>query len=229
MINEPSLWSFVANAGLVVKIVLLLLFLASIVSWTMIFQRGMFLRDAHRSIAVFEKRFWSGLDLAKFYQELQRRRNDLSGLEHIFYSGFDEFNRLSKQSANSDVILDGAQRAMRIALAREMDELEKHLPFLATVGSTSPYIGLFGTVWGIMTSFRSLGSVQQATISMVAPGISEALIATAMGLFAAIPAVIAYNRYASDMERIANNYATFQEEFSNVLHRKAYIQNKVDA
>lgn len=223
---EPSLWSFIANAGPVVKLVLLLLFCASLISWTMIFQRGKFLRSAQGAIKNFEEQFWSGQDLRKMYQELHKRRNDLSGLEHIFYAGFSEFIKLSKQGVAPEVTLEGVQRVMRVALAREMDELERHLPFLATVGSTSPYVGLFGTVWGIMTSFRSLGGVEQATIAMVAPGISEALIATAMGLFAAIPAVIAYNRFAASVERIANNYATFQEEFSSILHRQEYMKGE---
>jgi len=224
---EPSLWSFIANAGLVVKLVMLLLFSASIISWTLIFQRSMFLREARNAIKTFETRFWSGMELSKFYLELSKRKNDLSGLEHIFFAGFNEFMRLNKQSAGQEIVLDGAERAMRIALAREMDELERHLPFLATVGSTSPYVGLFGTVWGIMTSFRSLGTATQATIAMVAPGISEALIATAMGLFAAIPAVIAYNRYAAAVERISNHYATFQEEFSSILHRQTYAKAEI--
>lgn len=222
---EPSLWSFIANASLVVKLVMLLLLAASVVSWTMIFQRGIFFRDTHAAMRDFEERFWTGGDIAKLYLDLSKRSSDLHGLEHIFCVGFHEFTRLKKQTHNNpDAILQGVQRAMRVALAREMDELERHLPFLATVGSTSPYVGLFGTVWGIMTSFRSLSTLQQATIAAVAPGISEALIATAMGLFAAIPAVIAYNRYASFVERIANNYDTFLEEFSNILHRQAYTQ-----
>jgi biopolymer transport protein TolQ len=144
-------------------------------------------------------------------------------MERIFEAGFKEFARLRKQSGiSSDAVMEGAQRAMRVAMSREVDFLETHLSFLATVGSTSPYIGLFGTVWGIMNSFRALGGVQQATISMVAPGIAEALIATAMGLFAAIPAVIAYNRFANDAERLLNRYDTFMEEFSSILHRHAH-------
>lgn len=222
--SEPSLWSFIAHAGPIVKLVMLLLFSGSLASWTMIFQRGIFLRGARSNIAAFEERFWSGIDAGKFYQELYKRRDELTGLEHIFYVGFDEFTKLNKKAAQPDITLKGVQHAMRIALAREVEELEKHLPFLATVGSISPYIGLFGTVWGIMTSFRSLGGVQQATIAMVAPGISEALIATAIGLFAAIPAVIAYNRFASDVERIANHYSTFQEEFYSILYRQAYTR-----
>jgi biopolymer transport protein TolQ len=226
MTTDPSLWSFVAHAGLVVKLVMLLLFITSIISWTFIFQRGIFLKNARKAVADFEEKFWSGKDLSKLYEGLARRNDSLEGLENIFYAGFREYSRLSVNQASlgSDVLMDSVERAMRIANAREMDELEKHLPFLATVGSTSPYVGLFGTVWGIMTSFQSISAMQQATIAMVAPGISEALIATAMGLFAAIPAVIAYNRFNSDVERLANTYDTFQEEFSNILRRQTHLQ-----
>ena len=221
MTNDPSLWSFVANAGPIVKFVMLLLLAASVWSWTIIFQRFFFLRDAQFSVKKFEKQFWSGTDLNKFYLSLNSRQDDLHGLEHIFYAGFSEYSRLKQQAtAKPDAIIEAAQRAMRIALAREIALLEQHLSFLATVGSTSPYVGLFGTVWGIMTSFRALSAVQQATMAMVAPGISEALIATAMGLFAAIPAVIAYNRYASEVEKLSNLYDTFREEFSSILHRQ---------
>jgi biopolymer transport protein TolQ len=221
MTHAPSLWSFVANAGPIVKIVMLLLLAASVWSWTIIFQRFFFLKDAQLAVKKFEKQFWSGNDLNKFYAELNTRQDELHGLEHIFHAGFSEYFRLKKQAiANPDAIIEASQRAMRIALAREIALLEQHLSFLATVGSTSPYVGLFGTVWGIMTSFRALGTVQQATMAMVAPGISEALIATAMGLFAAIPAVIAYNRYASEVEKLSNLYDTFREEFSSILHRQ---------
>lgn len=222
MVSEPSLWSFVSNAGPVVKVVLTLLFLASLISWTIIFQRWFFLKSANQNIKDFEQRFWSGGDLGRFFQEISVNKGELHGLEHIFYAGFSEFTRLNKQSNSKEAIMEGAERAMRVAMARETALLEQHLTFLATVGSISPYVGLFGTVWGIMTSFRSLGSVQQATISMVAPGISEALIATAMGLFAAIPAVIAYNRYSSQVEQIVNYYDTFKEEFSSILHRQTF-------
>ncbi len=221
MTHEPTLWSFVANAGTVVKIVMLLLLTASMWSWTIIFQRFFFFKDANLAIKKFEQQFWSGGDLNKIYSELQLRQDELHGLEHIFYAGFNEYFRLKKQAhAEASDIIEGSLRAMKIALARENALLEQHLSFLATVGSTSPYVGLFGTVWGIMTSFRALGAVQQATMAMVAPGISEALIATAMGLFSAIPAVIAYNRYASEVEKIANIYDTFREEFSSILHRQ---------
>ncbi|MBU0744995.1 MAG: protein TolQ [Gammaproteobacteria bacterium] len=221
MTHEPSIWSFVANAGPIVKLVMLLLLAASLWSWTIIFQRFFFLKDAGLAVKKFEKKFWSGGDLNKFYAELSIRQDELHGLENIFHAGFSEYFRLKKQSTvNADAIIDASQRAMRIALAKEIALLEQHLSFLATVGSTSPYVGLFGTVWGIMTSFRALSSVQQATMAMVAPGISEALIATAMGLFAAIPAVISYNRYASEVEKLANLYDTFREEFSSILHRQ---------
>ncbi|MEI8054974.1 MAG: protein TolQ [bacterium] len=223
MASDPSLWSFVANASLIVKTVMLLLLAASIWSWTIIFQRWFFLKDAHSSVKKFEEHFWSGNELHKFYQELNARHDDLHGLELIFYAGFNEYTRLSKQqAAKPDAIVKGAERAMRVVLAREIASLEHHLSFLATVGSTSPYVGLFGTVWGIMTSFRALGGMQQATMAMVAPGISEALIATAMGLFAAIPAVIAYNRYANEVEQLTNIYDTFKEEFSSILHRQMF-------
>ena len=218
-----SIWGFILDASVVVKIVMLLLLIASVFSWTIILQRWFFLKNAHAEIKNFEDRFWSGSDLSRLYQEVSRQTEDLHGLEHIFHAGFNEFLKLSNQSnAKSDWVLEGAQRAMRVALAREIARLEQHLSFLATVGSTSPYVGLFGTVWGIMTAFRDLGGAQQATLAMVAPGISEALIATAMGLFAAIPAVISYNRYASDVEVLVNQYDTFKEEFSSILHRQAH-------
>ena len=221
--SEPSLWSFIVDAGPVVKVVMLILMAASIASWTIIIQRANLLKKTRREVDSFEERFWSGVDLTQLYQQLASRPEELNGLSAIFYAGFHEFTRLKRQvGINPSAIMEGVQRAMRITQARDVDNLEKHLSFLATVGSTSPYVGLFGTVWGIMTAFRSLGAVQQATISMVAPGISEALIATAIGLFAAIPAVIAYNYFANELERLTNSYDTFQQEFSNVLHRQAH-------
>jgi biopolymer transport protein TolQ len=221
--SEPSLWSFIVDAGPIVKVVMLILMTASIASWTIIIQRAKLLQKTRREVDSFEERFWSGVDLTQLYQQLASRPEELNGLSGIFYAGFHEFTRLKRQvGINPAAIMEGVQRAMRIAQARDVDNLEKHLSFLATVGSTSPYVGLFGTVWGIMTAFRSLGTVQQATISMVAPGISEALIATAIGLFAAIPAVIAYNYFANELERLTNSYDTFQQEFSNVLHRQAH-------
>ena len=221
--SEPSLWSFIVDAGPVVKAVMLILLAASVASWTIIIQRAALLKRTRKEVDNFERRFWSGIDLNQLYQQLSPHSDELSGLAAIFYAGFHEFTRLKRQAGVSPTaIMEGVQRAMRIAQARDVDNLEKHLSFLATVGSTSPYVGLFGTVWGIMTAFRSLGAVQQATISMVAPGISEALIATAIGLFAAIPAVIAYNYFANELERLTNSYDTFQQEFSNVLHRQAH-------
>lgn len=197
---------------------------ASIVSWTFIFQRAAFLKKAQRNMKQFEERFWSSADLSVLFNQVDKFDKEKAGLAGIFYAGFKEFLRLKHQSrTDKSVVMEGVQRAMRIAYAREQEELEAHLPFLASVGSTSPYVGLFGTVWGIMTTFQALSaSTQQATIAMVAPGISEALVATAMGLFAAIPAVLAYNRYSSQAEHLMNNYETFQEEFSNILHRETH-------
>lgn len=230
MTANPSLWSFVANAGWVVKFVMLMLLAASVISWTFIFQRYSYLKAARRALESFEELFWSGSDLSKLYAGINRRNAELNGLESIFHSGFREYARLHNRSnINVETLMQGVERAMRVAKAREMDKLEQHLSFLATVGSTSPYVGLFGTVWGIMTSFQGLAGQQQATIAMVAPGISEALIATAMGLFAAIPAVISYNRFNNEVERLANAYDTFQEEFSNILYRQAHLQPTLDA
>lgn len=218
MINFSVIQYFLA-ADPVVKFVMFILLFASFISWVFIFQRWFFLRWTRQQGDLFEAEFWETQDLSELYQNISAQEN-LSGLETIFCAGFKEFSRLHKQQdAAPEYIIKGVQRAMRIAHAREIDELETHLPFLATVGSTSPYVGLFGTVWGIMMAFQALGHVQQATISMVAPGISEALIATAMGLFAAIPAVIAYNRYNNTVERMLNRYEVFAEEFSNYLTR----------
>lgn len=225
MNTDQSLWMYFADAGVVVKFVMLLLLAASVMSWTFIFQRWSFLKKARADIANFEEQFWSGTDLSKLYKELNTDDVEHEGIANIFVSGFHEFARLRKQpNATAHSIMEGAQRAMRIARSREADKLEQHLSFLATVGSTSPYVGLFGTVWGIMTSFHALGAMQQSsmTISMVAPGISEALVATAMGLFAAIPAVVAYNRFSNEVSQLLNHYETFQEEFSNILYRQIH-------
>lgn len=227
MSTEPtSIWGFIANAGPVVRAIMVLLAIASITSWTFIFQRAAFFKQAKQNLKDFENHFWSGADLGKFYADLGRRKEDIGGLANIFQAGFKEYMRLNQQQVDSKIIMESCQRAMRVAQAREQDKLEQHLAFLATVGSTSPYVGLLGTVWGIMTSFQALGAVQQATISMVAPGISEALIATAMGLFAAIPAVIGYNRYTADVERLSNQYNTFQDEFSAILQRQIYNHSR---
>lgn len=219
---DSSLLTYFMNAGVVVKLVLLLLITASIVSWTFIMQRAIYLKNLRADINTFEENFWSGGDLSKMYTESMRRKGSLQGLEAIFHAGFKEFLRLNnKAGISAEAVMESAKRAMRGAQMREQDKMEVSLAVLATVGSTSPYVGLFGTVWGIMLSFRALASVQQATIAMVAPGIAEALIATAMGLFAAIPAVIAYNRYMTDINRLLNRFDTFQDEFTNILFRQA--------
>jgi len=217
-----------ANASIVVQLVILALMLASIVSWTMIFRKRSAIKEANLAANEFEDRFWSGTDLTAFYNQLSNRRYGVTGMGGIFEAGFKEFAKLRKQK-NIDpmAVVEGAQRAMRVRLSREIDQLETHLSFLATVGSTSPYVGLFGTVWGIMNSFRSLGNIHQATLATVAPGIAEALVATAMGLFAAIPAVIAYNRYSNDVERLINRYDTFLEEFSTILQRHVHTSKGV--
>jgi biopolymer transport protein TolQ len=203
---------------------MLILLLASVISWVMIVQRWLVLNSAEQGMSGFEKRFWSGMDLSQLYREgsdQQKANKPTGGMENIFRAGFKEFMRLRQQGGvNSDGVMAGAQRAMRVAYSREEEKLEKHLPFLATVGSVTPYIGLFGTVIGIMNSFISLAGQSQATLQVVAPGIAEALIATAMGLFAAIPAVVAYNRYSTKVDVIAGNYITFTEEFAGILHRQ---------
>ncbi len=220
---DLSLIHLFVDASLLVQLVMLLLLAASVVSWAVIFQKWRILKEARAEAETFEKRFWSGIDLVDLYKQLSKRREELTGMETLFEAGFREFARLRKQGGiDPSGIVEGAQRSMRVALGREMDRLEAQLAFLATVGSTSPYVGLFGTVWGIMNSFRALGSVEHATLAMVAPGIAEALIATAMGLFAAIPAVVAYNRYNHDLERLQNRFDGFQEEFSSLLHRQAH-------
>ena len=218
--NEPlPIIDLVLNASVVVQIVLALLILASMTSWIMIFQRGFTLAAIRRQATDFENEFWSGKDLRQIYKDVEAEDEAPIGMPAIFISGFKEFTRLRKQSADPDRLMQNVQRAMRVSLSREEERLETHLAFLATVGSTSPYVGLFGTVWGIMNSFRGLASVGQASLSVVAPGISEALVATAVGLFAAIPAVIAYNRYAAQVEIIVNRFDAFAEEFSGILYR----------
>ena len=201
----------------------MVLIAASFISWTMIFDRLRVLKRARRAADGFEDRFWSGGDMAELYRQVEREGDQASGMASIFHAGFQEFARLKK---NSDIepmaVVEGARRSMHVALSREMNSLETHLSFLATVGSTSPYVGLFGTVWGIMNSFHALGNVKQATLSLVAPGIAEALIATAMGLFAAIPAVVAYNRFSNDVERLNSRYEDFLDEFTTILQRQAH-------
>jgi biopolymer transport protein TolQ len=224
MQTDLSIASLVLHASLLVKFVMLILLLASLASWTLIFGKSGLLKKARQAAEDFENRFWSAEDLTALYARINQGNREARGMEKIFEAGFKEFVRLRKREGIEPMaILEGAQRAMRVALNREIEELETSLPFLATVGSVSPYIGLFGTVWGIMNSFQALGNVHQATLAMVAPGISEALVATAMGLFAAIPAVIAYNRYAADIDRIYSRYDIFLEEFSSILQRQAHV------
>ncbi|MGH8401715.1 MAG: protein TolQ [Gammaproteobacteria bacterium] len=218
MSGQESFIEIALHASLVVKCVLLILIAASIASWAVIFRKHRMLKQARSAADAFEQRFWSGGELAAIYKEISGTGAEY-GMEGIFEAGFSEFARLRKQSDAPGQVIEGARRAMRGAQIREIDRLEEHLAFLATVGSTSPYVGLFGTVWGIMNAFHGLGNVQQATIAMVAPGISEALIATAMGLFAAIPAVIAYNRFANHVERLETRFDSFLEEFSTILQR----------
>jgi len=219
---DLSIIDLIAKASLIVKVVMGMLVLASMYSWTIIFYKRGILKRARRNLLAFEKRFWSGADLGELYKRVSSARDRLTGMEAIFEAGFREFIHLRKQSGlDSMSIVEGAQRAMRVSLNREYEELESSLSFLATVGSTSPYVGLFGTVWGIMNSFQHLGSSATASIGDVAPGIAEALVATAFGLFAAIPAVIAYNRFANDLERVMARYDNFVEEFSTVLQRQA--------
>jgi len=225
-LNEISVLQLILDASSAVKIVLLILFFASVVSWVMIVQRWLVLSSATEGVRSFEQRFWSGMDLTQLYKEgsqMQKEEIQVVGLENLFRAGFKEFMRLRQQgSVDKEAIMEGAQRAMRVAYSREEEKLEKHLAFLATVGSVTPYIGLFGTVIGIMNSFLGLATQGQATLQVVAPGIAEALFATAMGLFAAIPAVVAYNRYSSTVDSITSSYITFSDEFSSILHRQIH-------
>jgi len=224
-----SLISLIADASLLVQAVMALLVAASVISWVMIFQRSLYLNRAGQAVQRFEEQFWSGGQLHELYSDIAERSREgieTSGIEHIFAAGYAEFSRLRQRSGDSDAVLAGSDRAMRIALSRENERLEKHLAFLASVASVSPYVGLFGTVWGIMNSFRGLAMVQQATLATVAPGISEALVATAMGLFAAIPAVLAFNRFSAQAEVVAAQYQTFSEEFSALLHRQLHAREE---
>lgn len=221
MSTDFSIAALVLDASLVVKFVLVLLLAASVASWAIIFNKRWMLKHAKKAAVSFENRFWSGIELRSMYKQVSNQDTSEPGLEAIFEAGFREFDRLRKQKAPTAFVLDGTRRAMRVSQVREIERLEDHLAFLATVGSTSPYVGLFGTVWGIMSAFQALGQVHAATLSMVAPGISEALIATAMGLFAAIPAVVAYNRYSDRVERLDTRYDTFADEFSSILQRQA--------
>jgi len=226
---DQTILKLILDASLIVKVVMGILVLASLASWTLMFIKRSQLGKAQKLLDKFEDRFWSGISLNKLYGDLSHR-SDRSGMASIFFSGYHEYARLNKGgSPRALPIVDTAQRAMRVAETRELDKLEQNLSFLATVGSTSPYIGLFGTVWGIMNSFLSLSQMHQATLAVVAPGIAEALIATAMGLFAAIPAVVAYNRYSDRVDRIAVRYENFREEFTTLLERQAFMNNKEQA
>ena len=222
---DLSLLQLFSHASLMVKGIMIILLIASVMSWVLILQKGRLLTKAKNKLDDFEFTFSSGLDLNKLYNQLSVKREDLSGLEAVFVIGFREFLRLRKQNHQApQVVIEGVERAMQVHVQKDMTNLEQRLPFLATVQSMSPYIGLFGTVWGILHAFRALGQVQQATLAMVAPGISEALVATAMGLVAAIPAGIAYNRYIAKVDGLSNHYQFFMAEFINLLHRKMYTE-----
>lgn len=223
MAEQMSIWSLVVNASVVVQAVMAILVMASFLSWVIIFQRYQTYRRAKQALRRFEDRFWSGIDLGQLYRELSQNDQTHEGAEHVFCAGIKEYTRMTQQQHyDADAVMDAVQRSMRVALSREEEKLDQHLPFLATVGSTSPYVGLFGTVWGIMNAFRGLANVHQATLASVAPGISEALVATAIGLFAAIPAVIAYNRFSARSQWLMNNYENFADEFSSILHRRIH-------
>jgi biopolymer transport protein TolQ len=220
--HDMSMLALIWNASVVVQLVMALLLIVSFMSWYFIFRKWFTIRQARTKTEQFERDFWSGSDLNALYQSAVNHRHSTGSLERIFEAGFREFAKLKAQKGvDPATLVDGARRAMRATHQREMDNLEAHLAFLASVGSVSPYVGLLGTVWGIMHSFRGLANVQQATLAAVAPGIAEALVATAIGLFAAIPAVVAYNRFAHDVDRIAVRFESFMEEFSNILQRSA--------
>ena len=219
---DLSLSTLITGASLPVQLVMAILLIVSLVSWWYIFIKVMMISRAEKEAVEFEQTFWTGGDLNRLYESLSSGRNKSHGMSSIFEAGFKEFARLKRQDGlEVSDIMEGSRRAMRAAFNREMDDLDSHLPYLASVGSVSPYIGLFGTVWGIMNAFRGLANMAQATLAHVAPGIAEALIATAIGLFAAIPAVIAYNRFTSSVDRLAVRYESFIEEFTNILQRKS--------
>ncbi|HJR10288.1 MAG TPA: protein TolQ [Rhodanobacteraceae bacterium] len=225
MNGSINILDLVIHASLPVKLVLLILVFFSFTSWVIIFRKKMMLDSASRDADDFEERFWSGVDLAALFREVGNRAGEAGGLAAVFESGFREFVR-QRQRGGEDrrAVLESSERAMRVAGTREMEKLERNLEYLANVGSISTYVGLFGTVWGIMIAFQGLGTMKQATIATVAPGISEALVATAMGLVAAIPAVWAYNRYSTRLDRLTLRYETFQEEFSSVLQRQMHAE-----
>ncbi|MGB4466870.1 MAG: protein TolQ [Azovibrio sp.] len=219
--QDMSILHLILQASAVVQVVMAILAGVSFMSWYYIFMKWFAVRDSRRKTEVFEKDFWSGGDLNSLYNSAVNDRHHAGSMERIFEAGFREFTKLRGQKGlDASDVIDGSRRAMRATYQRELDALEAHLAFLASAGSVSPYIGLFGTVWGIMHAFRALGNVGQATLSSVAPGIAEALVATAIGLFAAIPAVLAYNRFSHDIDRLATRYESFMEEFSNILQRQ---------
>jgi biopolymer transport protein TolQ len=219
--NDDSLFTLIINASIPVQLVMLILLIASVLSWALMYVKQGYIRQSVGEAKSFEGRFWSGINLSDLFAQLSVRQEKRFGLEAIFENGFREFARARKAELDTSSVVRSAHRAMKISMSREIELLENDLPFLATVGSVSPYIGLFGTVWGIMESFRALAGVQQATLAMVAPGISEALIATAMGLLAAIPAVIAYNKFTSEVDAMIIRYENFLEEFTGILQRQA--------
>lgn len=218
--NEMSFLHLVSNASIPVQFVMLILLIASVFSWAMIYIKWGSLKQSRKEAKTFEGRFWSGINLSDLFGQLSTRQEKRYGMEAIFENGFREFARARKTEMQTPEVITAAHRLMKVSLSREVESLDRHLSYLATVGSVSPYIGLFGTVWGIMDSFRSLAGVQQATLAMVAPGISEALIATAMGLLAAIPAVIAYNNFATQVDQMVGRYENFVEEFTGILQRQ---------
>lgn len=217
MNGQANVLMYFIQAGLVVKSVMVLLMAASLISWTLIFQRAWFFTRKKQLMEVFNRRFWDCGDLSRLYADIDSNSHEKHGMAAIFHAGFKEFVRARKQG---NVVIEPIQRVMQISHAKEAEKLEQHLPFFASVGSIAPYVGLFGTVWGIMTSFQALGHAQQATIAMVAPGISEALVATALGLFTAIPAVIAYNRYTTRANALLNRYDLFQEELIALIEQQ---------
>lgn len=221
MTNDLSIFHLVINASFVVQFVMLILLVASILSWTFIFSKRKELNQAYKVTDEFDKVFWSGIDLAELYKKLNSNGFEPEGIEKIFLAGYKEFSLMNKKQGVAPAIqVESAQKVMQIELTRELDKLDETLSFLATVGSTSPYVGLFGTVWGIMNSFRALGDIKHATLANVAPGIAEALIATAIGLFAAIPAVVAYNRFTTRLDKLAGRYELFVDEFIVLLQRQ---------
>ncbi len=218
---EMSLFSLVTRASFLVQVVMMILLSASVLSWVIIVLKYKVLKLAREEAVRFEDQFWSGINLSDLYQQVKRKNEERRGIARIFEAGFSEYVRTHKNKTNPEMMLASVQRSMKVAVTREEDSLDLHLSLLATIGSISPYIGLFGTVWGIMRSFIALGAVEHASLAMVAPGIAEALIATAMGLFAAIPAVIAYNRYAESVDRLSSTYENFAEEFATILQRQS--------